>query len=184
MAFKRKPEGTALTHHTEYRAADATVWKYRGSLLARGLDFDDVAGDIVIHLLTKKHMYDPDKAKFSTWCRFLAERYVWRLIEKADIRSKHMQAWRPPSYVEWPQDRNGRIEFAHELLGTPLPDRQRKILLAWLDGKSLRDIAAQFSLSAERIRQIVRRAVEKIRDRAYQMAHRSHASFADYWERI
>lgn len=179
MAFKCKPDGEALVHHPEFRAADRTVWRYRGAIFRYGMDPDDVRSDIIIHLLSKRHLYDPQRAKLTTWCWFIAKRYAWRLFEIAEMRFKHMRHWRPPPLVyDPPDDRDDIVAMLHR---ANLTDREREWLAHWCNGKSLRQISAIVGVSAERVRQIIAKAIKKMRMQAKRVAVKHRIPFNEMW---
>jgi RNA polymerase sigma factor (sigma-70 family) len=175
MVYKRRPDGDALGHHAEVRAAGSIVYYYRGPLFANGLDLLDIKSEIVVHLLAKKHLYEPAnemKASYKTWCWSVARHYCWRLIGRAENRRTRMAGWHQASPVY--EHRFGeQEEVCERLIATSnLSDRQRAIVCQWLSGKTLEEMAKDQPrpVTRERVRQILGKAMKTIKQRAAVMA--------------
>jgi RNA polymerase sigma factor (sigma-70 family) len=185
MAFKRKPEGTALTHHTEYRTAYLMTWKYRKPLFARGLDRDEIRGDILLLLYEQKPRYDPSRgASYVTWCYMLATHYITEQLRKAEVLSRRMSLWRPQAMVYHPSHICDRKETVALLWKANLSGRERDWLFMWCNGGTLRQIGAKVGVSAERVRQVVSKATRKMLLHAKRVAVKNRIPFDELWETI
>lgn len=184
MVFKRKPEGTALNHHTERHTAKMLAWKYRNPLFHRGLDLDEVCEDVLVMLFEKKHRYNPDRgASYVTWCYHLASRYLQRRLQLADANIRRMRKWRPQPLV-YNQSNHDRQETVDLLWRTELSPRQREFLDMWCNGGTLRSIGAKVGLSPERVRQIIAKAIQKMRMQAKRVAVKHRIPFDELWGTI
>jgi RNA polymerase sigma factor (sigma-70 family) len=185
VVFKRKPEGTALDHHTEYRTAYMLTWKYRKPLFARGLDRDDIRGEIVVLLYEQKHRYDPARgASYVTWCYMLTTHYITEKMRKAEVNNRRMRLWRPQPQVYHPSRSLDRKETLALLWKANLSRRERDWLFMWCNGGTLRSIAAQVGVSAERVRQIITKATKKMRLHAMRVAVKHRIPFDELWGTI
>ena len=171
MVYKRQPEGTAITHFQEYRAASALAWKWRASLQRYRWDIADVRSEIMLHILNKKHLFDPVKGAYSTWCWTLARRYLGRKVQFAKTCQRRLSLWLPASDESQPTSWKEQAELLCCLFRTtPMLKRHRRVLFMWLRGKTLADVSTRFGFSRARAGQLLAKAMKKVRARMDQMA--------------
>ena len=185
MVYKRRPEGSSISHYQEYRAADAISWRWRFTIHHWGWGMDDVHSEIVVHLLRKRPLFDPTRGEYSTWCWTLAHRYLARKREAAQIQERRMAKWTPRCIAVLPDHTRENDEIIRLLLTTvEMTRRQRRVLTLWCGGKTLADIAEEFGFSRARAGQLLAKAVKRTRLQAMRIAKSAGCPADEFWEAV
>lgn len=147
--------------------------------LARSLDqMSELIGEGVLPLIRAVELFDISLGnRFSTYATWAVRNQMLRVIKRTALNSAPIS--RPPIVLDSLPDRSAKrdnvssdISAARvERLLADLPDRERTVLAARFglagepSGQSLTDVAQRVGLSKERVRQIVLKSLNELRER-------------------
>lgn len=144
--------------------------KLKSYLISLGAQHDDaesVVQDVMTTVWTKSHLFDAAKASARTW--------IFTLVRNRFIDLKRAQARQAKAYDQYADsgietETSGDIQLNHtagqqiSVLLEKLPPEQAKILLmAYVEGKSHREIAEQLGVPIGTTKSRVRLAFQRLR---------------------
>ncbi len=148
--------------------------------------FDELLSDAMVSLLHSVDKFDYSRGfRFSTYAYRAISRQAYRSVADFGQQSTRFQSrgeWMEGEALaedenRYPEQQWSRwSEAISELLDT-LSDRERKIIECRfalgqdLEPRTFQSLADEFGVSKERVRQIEKRAVEKLQDRAKENLH-------------
>lgn len=130
---------------------------------------DDLAQDVMVSIWRRASSFDPGKASASTWIYAIARNALIDHIRKTARRSGLQAEDLADQQPETPMAdellvRDQNVARVTEALGQ-LPENQRQVLhLAYIEGRSHRDISLDLDLPLGTVKSRVRLAMNKLRE--------------------
>lgn len=121
-------------------------------------EFDDLIQEVFLAVVECFQKFDPHKSRFTT---FVAKAIHWRTLKLMrkykDGRSVNFSEPVIKCYFD-----HEEFEFVDALEN--LTERDRKVIIMRYHGYTLKEIGKQLNLTRERVRQLEKRAIEKIKE--------------------
>lgn len=121
-------------------------------------EFDDLLQEVFVAVVECFQRFDPYKSRFTT---FVALAIHWRIL-------KLVRKYKNERSINLPDPEIKRHfnheEFEFEDALEHLPERDRKIITMRYYGYTLGEIGEQLNITRERVRQLEKRAIEKIKE--------------------
>ncbi len=156
-----------------YDRFGALVYKSCRQVLRSTAEAEDATQEVFVRLWRTADRFDPHRAKLVTWVMLITRRLLIDRLRKQAVRAERLglddagvQVQDRSSGVKEQEDsREERSKLAARLCD--LPDLQRAVIeRAYLQGFSLREIAAQLDTPLGTVKSALSRGLGKLRDRA------------------